>query len=156
MDVCKLASCSQQNRKTTPYTLLSVLLRRKCERRECVGVVRGSQYIFYNMFGFVELESWKIRYKRRDLLCASDYDLYGKLSAVRIYDCRDPQVVYAGFMLVDGKWKPRNHHYLNAPDAKRILKRYQKEYAKRHPKEEKIAQQKPRFGRRRATVRTYP
>lgn len=111
------------------------------EKHYYFGECTDSQCIYYDMFGFVELESWIIHYKKRDFLCISDYGFYGKLSAVRIYDCLDPQVVYAGFMLVDGKWKPRNHHYPNARDAKRVLKHYQKEYAKRHLKDETTVQQ---------------
>ena len=101
------------------------------ERHYCFGECTDSQSIYYDIFGFVELESWKIRYRGRDFLCATRYG-YGKLSTVRIYDCRNPQVEYAGFMWDNGEWKPYNPHYLNAPDANRVLKRYKKEYARRH------------------------
>ena len=101
------------------------------EKHYCFGECTDSQSIYYDMFGFVELESWKIRYRGRDFLCATRYG-YGKLSTVRIYDCRNPQVEYAGFMWDNGEWKPYNPHYLNAPDANRVLKRYKKEYARRH------------------------
>ena len=108
--------------------------RLKNETHYNYGVCTDSQYISYDMFGFVEFESWKIRYRGRNFTCATSYG-YGKLSTVQIYDCRNPQVVYAGFMLVNGVWKPRNHHNQNAPDANRVLKHYKKEYAKRHANE---------------------
>lgn len=101
------------------------------EKHYCLGECTDSQYIYYDMFGFVELESWKISYRGRDFSCATRYG-YGKLSTVRIYDCRNPQVEYAGFMWKNGEWKPYNPHHLNAPDANRVLKRYKKEYARRH------------------------
>ena len=54
------------------------------EKHYCFGECTDSQSIYYDMFGFVELESWKIRYRGRDFLCATRYG-YGKLSTVRIY-----------------------------------------------------------------------
>lgn len=101
------------------------------EKHYNFGECTDSQYISYDMFGLVEFESWKIRFRGRDFLCATDYG-YGKLSTVRIYDCQNPQMEYAGFMWDDGDWKPYNPHYPNAPDADKVLKRYKKEYAKRH------------------------
>lgn len=101
------------------------------EKHYCFGECMDSEHIYYDMFGFVELESWKIRYRGKNFSCATRYG-YGKLSTVRIYDCRNPQVEYAGFMWENGEWKPYNPHYLNAPDANRLLKRYKKEYARRH------------------------
>ena len=106
--------------------------RLKNETHYNYGVCTDSQHISYDMFGFVEFESWTIRYKGRDFTCATGYGYYGKLSTVRIYDCRNPQVEYAGFMWENGEWKPYNPHTLNAPDANRVLKRYKKEYARRH------------------------
>lgn len=97
-----------------------------------LGTCTDSQFISYDMFGLVEFESWKIRFRGRLFTCATHYN-NGCLSGVQIFDSRNPQVVYAGFMWVDGEWKTRNHHYQNSPHAYQVLKRYNKEYTKRHP-----------------------
>ena len=106
--------------------------RLESEKHYVLGTCTDSQFISYDMFGHVEFESWKIRYRGRLFTCATHYN-NGCISGVQIFDCRNPQVVYAGFMWVDGEWKPRNHHYQNSPHANQVLKRYDKEYTKRHP-----------------------
>ena len=96
------------------------------------GECTDSQFIRYDMLGFVDFESWKIRYRRSFFLCVTKYNR-GSISSVQIFDSQNPQEVYAGFMWVDGEWKPRNHHYQNSFHAHRLLKRYRREYDKRHP-----------------------
>lgn len=96
------------------------------------GECTDSQFIRYDMFGLVDFESWKIRYRRSFFLCVTRYNR-GSLSSVQIFDSQNPQVVDAGFMWVDGEWKPRNHHYQNSFHARRLLKLYRREYDKRHP-----------------------